>query len=44
MARSKGLSWFVTGSRGFLKTRMSVAETPPPRGLDTVLRSLRPDR
>lgn len=41
MARSKGLSWFVTGSRGFLNTRMSVAEPPPPRGLDTVLRSLR---
>lgn len=42
MPRSKGLSWFVTGSRGFLRTRMSVAEPPlPPRGLDTVLRSLR---
>lgn len=42
MARSKGLSWFVTGSRGFLRTRMSVAEAlAPPRGLDTVLRSLR---
>jgi hypothetical protein len=42
MARSKGLSWFVTNSLGFRNTRMVATERQaPPRGLDTVLRSLR---
>ena len=42
MARSKGLSWFVTNGLGFRNTRMvPVEQHMPPRGLVTVLRSLR---
>lgn len=41
MARSKGLSWFVTNGLGFRNTRMAAVDHAPPRGLDTVLRSLR---
>ena len=42
MARSKGLSWFVTNGLGFRNARMMPVERQaPPRGLDTVLRSLR---
>ena len=42
MARSKGLSWFVTNGLGFRNTRMAAVDRhAPPRGLDTVLRSLR---
>lgn len=42
MARSKGLSWFVTNGLGFRNTRMAAVDrNAPPRGLETVLRSLR---
>lgn len=42
MAKGKGLSWFVSSGIGFRNTRLPAAELrQPPRGLDTVLRTLR---
>lgn len=42
MAGSKGLSWFMTNGIGFRNPRMvPVDQAMPPRGLETVLRSLR---
>lgn len=42
MTKSKGLSWFMTNGLGFRNTRLPPVEARvAPRGLDTVLRSLR---
>lgn len=42
MAKTKGLSWFVTDRLGFRKTRLTPTELRSvPQGLDTVLRTLR---
>jgi len=42
MAKPKGISWFVTDKLGFRKTHLPAADARlPPRGLETVLRTLR---